>query len=89
MIQTNVNRILQDKEIFKIDLQDLDASSEVAQEYIDFLFRQKYKDDVLNSIILRNFSGMDQPFDSQLLMKVAGKSKFFAVTKMDFDKEKP
>ena len=40
------------------------------------------------SLILRDFSGMDLPFDSQLLMKVAGKTKFFGVATMNFDKEK-
>ena len=46
-IQLKINRILQGQDVESIELNGLDATSAVAQEFIDFLMRQKFMENCL------------------------------------------
>ena len=88
LMQVMVNKTLTETDVSKIDVQGLKATTEISQEFLDFLFRQTIENGVLESLIIRNLQGLDQPFDSQLLMKMVNKTQFFALTAINFGDKK-
>ena len=88
LMQVMVNKTLTETDVSKIDVQGLKATTEISQEFLDFLFRQTIENGVLESLIIRNLQGIDQPFDSQLLMKMVNKTEFFALTAHNFGDKK-
>ena len=60
-----------------IEIEELEASTAIAQELIDFLLRLVNEDKRLRKLSIQNLTGLDHPIDKGLFARVAKRTDQF------------
>ena len=69
-----VNEARKDKAVESIAIDELEAKTAIAQEYVDFLMRLVKDNERLKSLEIKNINCLDEPLDKGLLERVAKKT---------------
>ena len=69
-----INEIKKDSSVQSIEINELEANTAIAQEFIDFLLRLVKDNERLESLVISNIHGLDKPLDKGLFERVATKT---------------